>query len=454
MLGPLRQEVYACLTCSPPPASAAQVYTPAGICYACSISCHGEHHLAELSTKRNFVCDCGTMRFPSAAPCTLRSDPESSRRGVSLQEPARGNRYNHNFQDKFCACEEEYDVEQEKGTMFQCIGLGTVETGGCGEDWYHPECLMGLPKDWNRAHSSEHKAEDQVADGEEAEHPAPPGFPDEDDFDAFICYKCVASNPWIKRYAGTAGFLPPVFRLDPSTNQSSQPIAPSSSRTVERPNLKRKASDDETDTDARALSPSKRVKEDAAPAQADSGASTEPPQSPKHKHSTLPPAPAQTFSLFLKEDFRDHLCHCPACYPNLLPHPQLVQEEDSYEPSVSNDSGISDNRSNPLPQSQHDSDHRSHRSGSLLNRGEAALNNVDRVRAIEGVMVYNHLKDKVKEFLKPYAESGKVVSADDIKSYFEKLRGDEQGIKEAGERAEAEGDGDKGNDNREEQSGY
>ncbi|KAI9871026.1 MAG: hypothetical protein M1823_008567, partial [Watsoniomyces obsoletus] len=79
VLGPLRQEVYACLTCSPPPASAAQVYTPAGICYACSISCHGEHHLVELSTKRNFVCDCGTIRFPSAAPCTLRSDPESGR---------------------------------------------------------------------------------------------------------------------------------------------------------------------------------------------------------------------------------------------------------------------------------------------------------------------------------------------------------------------------------------
>ena len=30
--------------------------------------------------------------------------------------------------------------------MFQCLGLGTVEEGGCGEDWWHPECLLGLPR--------------------------------------------------------------------------------------------------------------------------------------------------------------------------------------------------------------------------------------------------------------------------------------------------------------------
>lgn len=42
-------------------------------------------------------------------------------------------------------------------------------------------------------------------------------------------------------------------------------------------------------------------------------------------------------------------------------------------------------------------------------------------------MVYNHLKDKVKSFLQPFAESGQAVGAEDIKAYFEKLRGDEQG---------------------------
>ena len=47
-------------------------------------------------------------------------------------------------------------------------------------------------------------------------------------------------------------------------------------------------------------------------------------------------------------------------------------------------------------------------------------------------MVYNHLKDKVKSFLQPFAESGTPVGAEDIKAYFERLRGDDQAIKAAG----------------------
>ena len=70
----------------------------------------------------------------------------------------------------------------------------------------------------------------------------------------------------------------------------------------------------------------------------------------------------------------------------------------------------------------------------------------------EGVMVYNHLKDKVKSFLQPFAESGKAVGADDIKAYFEKLRGDEQGIQAAAV-SSGSGGGDGEGDNRREQSG-
>ena len=66
-------------------------------------------------------------------------------------------------------------------------------------------------------------------------------------------------------------------------------------------------------------------------------------------------------------------------------------------------------------------------------------------------MVYNHLKDKVKSFLQPFAESGQAVGAEDIKAYFEKLRGDEQGIKAAAVSG-GNGSGD-GGDNRREQDG-
>lgn len=68
-------------------------------------------------------------------------------------------------------------------------------------------------------------------------------------------------------------------------------------------------------------------------------------------------------------------------------------------------------------------------------------------------MVYNHLKDKVKNFLQPFAESGTPVAAEDIKAYFEKLRGDEQGIRDAAASGAGGGSGEGGDDKRREQSG-
>src|SRR5207247_1732994 len=98
----------------------------------------------------------------------------------------------------------------------------------------------------------------------------------------------------------------------------------------------------------------------------------------------------------------EHLCRCPSCFPNLKAHPQLLEEEDTYEPPVSEDG---------------DDGAQSVGTGSLLDRGEAAFNNMDRVRAIQGAMAYAHLKDKVAAFLKPFAESGQAVGAEDVKAY-------------------------------------
>ena len=443
-IGPLRQNVFACLTCNPPPASAAQVYTPAGICYSCSISCHGDHNLVELFSRRNFTCDCGTTRMQSST-CTLRSDENTGEKGARMELPATINRYNQNFQNRFCGCGEEYDPHTQKGTMFQCIGLGTVETGGCGEDWWHPECLMGLPKSWQTI-IVKPEPTPVKADGEEEtepeDHPVPPGFPKEDDFEQMVCYKCVESNPWIKQYANSPGFLAPLFKRTQSNPETPNSTETSVDTSLEKPSLKRKASD-EADK-GRAVSPTKRTKGENDAATPAAQSKTDSPK-PVHKHDYLPPQPPTgTFSLFLKEDFREHFCHCPKCYRNLVPHQQLLEEEDTYEPPLSE----SDESEAP------GSGARSQGTGSLLERGEAALSGVDRVRAIEGVMVYNQLKDKVKAFLKPYAESGQPVGAEDIKAYFEKLRGDDAAIKEAGKKAAAGGDDEKEGDNRKEQSGY
>ncbi|KAJ3472286.1 hypothetical protein NLG97_g11118 [Lecanicillium saksenae] len=244
ILGPLKQSVFACLTCNPAPATEADAWTPAGLCYSCSVQCHGEHTLVEIFQKRNFTCDCGTRRLPATSPCVLQTNDETNTRGnVHSQEPDVNNKYNKNFRNRFCACDCDYDPFEQKGTMFQCLGLGTEETGGCGEDWYHPGCLVGMGPKWFEAMTpkkkksvdkqengnglavisevneeeslskkeGEQKPEDNGAEEDEEEDeepPMPPGFPEEEDFEGFLCYKCVESNPWIKQYAGTSGFLP------------------------------------------------------------------------------------------------------------------------------------------------------------------------------------------------------------------------------------------------------
>jgi len=66
-------------------------------------------------------------------------------------------------------------------------------------------------------------------------------------------------------------------------------------------------------------------------------------------------------------------------------------------------------------------------------------------------MAYNHLKEKVKTFLQPFAESGQAVGAEDIKAYFAKLRGDDEAMRTAA--GDADQDGADGG-SRKEQSGY
>lgn len=425
----------------------------------------------EIFTKRNFTCDCGTTRLPATSPCTLRLNAATNARGVHSEEPSANNKYNQNFRNRFCACECDYDPFQQKGTMFQCLGLGTHDEGGCGEDWYHPGCVMGLGPDWyDKSEGKKTQNRTAVGDGtlpaisenaetaapngenvglteteaeEDDEQPNPPGFPKDEDFETFICFKCVEAHPWIKRYAGTPGFLPPVYYKsgDDMIQQ------PSGDKVVEDGiSKKRKAEDSEpgesqeskrlkNETEAIGTTPADtavepKAQDEATPVKEDN--TTEQLSPDICKDDTLPLTPAGTFSLFCTESFRDRFCRCKKCYPNLATHAQLLEEEEIYEPPVSEEG--SENGGS------------THGSGSLYERGESALRNVDRVRAIEGVMAYNQLKDKLKPFFQQFAESGQAISAEDIKEYFAKLRGDDEAIKEAGEGAKE--------DNRKEQPGY
>lgn len=74
----LRQQIYACLTCLRQHGGGS-----IGVCYSCSIQCHLTHELAELFTKRDFTCDCGTTRMSKGDACRLRQQAARSGTGTS-----------------------------------------------------------------------------------------------------------------------------------------------------------------------------------------------------------------------------------------------------------------------------------------------------------------------------------------------------------------------------------
>ncbi|PRQ17419.1 putative chromatin regulator PHD family [Rosa chinensis] len=109
-----RQAIFSCLTCTPD--------GNAGVCTACSLSCHDGHEIVELWTKRNFRCDCGNSKF---GEFYCKIFPSKDIENVE-------NSYNHNFKGSYCTCGRPYpdpDVE-EQVEMIQCCFC---------EDWFHEE---------------------------------------------------------------------------------------------------------------------------------------------------------------------------------------------------------------------------------------------------------------------------------------------------------------------------
>jgi len=108
--GYITQEVFGCKTC----------YTDeqVGFCIGCFLACHDDHEVFELHQKRNFRCDCGSTGPQS---CQIR-------RSVA-PEKSPDNKYNHNFMDRYCTCNQ---GENDFDSMVQCKMC---------EDWFHDKCL-------------------------------------------------------------------------------------------------------------------------------------------------------------------------------------------------------------------------------------------------------------------------------------------------------------------------
>ncbi|ESX01407.1 hypothetical protein KL918_004228 [Ogataea parapolymorpha] len=343
-LGPIRQHIYACLTCS------RQNGHPVGVCYACSIQCHTSHDLVELFAKRSFTCDCGTKRTEKYGVCSLRTTigkkTTINKDQLPTDIPSSTNVYNHNYEGTFCACRKRYDPTDDSN-MFQCA-FGDA----CGEDWFHEECIMGMrPGDVNRRQikgEGENKLESLSEPGLDAQEDQKhrelleilplPGFPDLDDFDTIICWKCV------QKYRKEMEML--VKEL-------------------------------ECETITRNVKP-------------------EPEQAKRAK--TEP-----SFTIFLKDNFKEQLQKVitenkPETKPliSLLKvHTYLYLEDSIYKP----------------PEDEDDD-------SSIFELGLRNLSKLPVESAISSVHAYEKVKSKLTEFLRPFAEQNKVVTEEEIRSFF------------------------------------
>ncbi|KAI5981543.1 hypothetical protein EDD15DRAFT_2183017 [Pisolithus albus] len=389
-LGPIRQAVHLCLTCA----------VPRGICSSCSVACHTDHEQVELFPKRNFRCDCPTTAIPHS--CTLlKGDREEN----------TTNTYDHNFRGVFCRCSRTYDPETEQETMIQCLSC---------EDWFHESCLNLRDRphpdtcpDPDPVPASECPDTRDDNDSDTTSDGLPPPLISAEDYDVFVCYECVTKIDTLRRYAGTTGVIM-VVRDDenspwktvggdalpnavPNHTNSDLPLEVGDS---ESPSILRRhsssppAQGEERETKRRKIcnpSPSRCL---APPVSSIAKAIYEcKPQGSRVSGSHL-----GTGDVFLTEGWRQRWCRCDKCLASLQAHPYLLAEEETYEPPEDPDSGL-----------------------SLEELGMRALARMPRDRAIDGIHAFNNMRDGLMEYLRPFAQEGKVVEAADVNRFFERL---------------------------------
>ncbi|WVR05098.1 hypothetical protein IAU60_002110 [Kwoniella sp. DSM 27419] len=429
--GHLRQAVWSCLDCG-----------EKGVCYGCSISCHADHRLVELWTRRHFRCDCPTASTqPEPAPPAKRRRCNLNPPEKQPQEPNEENKYMQNFQGKFCRCGRDYNPETETEAMLCCIGC---------EDWFHESCLnlrappgiepsnpvesdtpqlsdkppapaaasvaTGASDTQAIASASAQEEEDGEEDDDEAVL-----IPSES-YDGLICGACVKGNRYLRSMAGKTGWMiiePVAAQEAGDATGSVRVIGRRKSPAVEPAALpdhadtngnKRVLEDDTSDGSA-----AKKVKLEGPQEELASGEAQPTPSSgaiAQNDANGSSPNRRDVNALetsdwpwrgkgdvFLahgvREDLKGKLDEKTI---SSLPFP--VEDEEIYEP----------------PQEEDDAEE------TIDQVTSRVMDQLPRAQAIEALHGYQRLKDRLNDMLRTHVQSGRTVSKEDIEGLFEQLR--------------------------------
>ncbi|CAO3609670.1 unnamed protein product [Cunninghamella blakesleeana] len=408
-LGYVRQPLYACKTCQENKRNTNASSTTTlchtqpiasevgGMCYSCSIACHGDHELYELFPKRHFRCDCGISDKFGQHPCSLY---KSTTKKDTINEE---NTYNHNFTGRYCRCDAIYDPNIEEEAMYQCVTC---------EDWFHERCIGQIPDNisefesyvcrsctkkypfiynidnrfsigiskndqpvhkWISSQSADNENEDlhqhklEISKSEIV-HPTPP-LPSSSQ--SFIATDATVSNQNISEQ----------FNIDNMTNNITTTTNISTNESTNKNNvLKRQINEINNDDSSITHDKQHKVSLD------------------KCKNGNYILGEQESMELFLKDGWRDGLCRCEKCLNKYIDHKIefLLKEEITIEPEEDEDAGK-----------------------SLLEVGTEQISRLDRATVLESIHAYQLLSNQLKSYFKTFQESGKVVTEKDIRSFFD-----------------------------------
>ncbi|KAM5129017.1 putative E3 ubiquitin-protein ligase UBR7 [Mantella aurantiaca] len=360
-----RQALYACNTCTP------DKEEPAGICLACTYKCHEGHDLFELYTKRNFRCDCGNAKFKQL-DCKLHPDKEKYN---------TANKYNNNFFGLYCTCKRPYpDPEDETpDEMIQCIVC---------EDWFHGRHLGAVP-------------------------------PEHVEYQEMVCQGCMDRCSFLWAYAAKLG-VPVVTKITKAETDNEDvkvDDCPTEAASTENGPIKNEDAKGGTQTLPEVK---EEVKEEEKPSCPSTSASSdqkycngETSQTVKtevklHAACNLEEyrkaqGPATNTATYWPSNWRSQLCKCAQCMKIYTDLEVLFLLEECDTVQAYENKGKSEEQEARDP---------------LM----TALGNMNRVQQVELISEYNDLKSELTDYLKRFAEEGKVVQREDIQTFFEDLR--------------------------------
>lgn len=376
--------------------------------------------------------------------------------------PSSSNQYNQNFKGLFCSCHQQYNPEQETGNMIQC-NFGLV----CGEEWYHEECILGLKPGLvdrkkqqaekvivkqkypdgvnildilpeaddeaanttevskqvvdlstekekidgnanNNTSDDDNDAKQEAGTAEEEDFDPLPleGFPDLETFEGFICWKCVEKyqNVFDKLLNYKEVCLDPVFHVSGSLSIEDRQNKLNSG----------KFNDNEGDEEPA----NKRIKLESSAVAATSTGQNE---NGDNKNT-------YKYSIFLKDDYQEILRDI------FIDDKNTIKEEVATKNlATSNNDGDYNKQiirkflldheclynDDPVYEPPEDDDLKSESGSSIFDLGSRVLDSLPRNQAAEGVQAYEMIRNRLKQFLKPFAENGEIVTEDKIRNFFD-----------------------------------